>query len=420
MLYYAEGTFTVDGKTVRSSSRERLLELNEGQIAASPRGHAEFLLGPSATLWTATQSQIRFDDTRVESTVIALLAGSAMVEIKRSLEDSRIQVDMGTLNVEITREGLYRFDSASKTVRVYAGEALLPGPVKLIRGEESVDGVVRPFDRKDFDELHYWSAYRSFMLENDAGAFKHWGGDRFGEREHSSFGIKLPDTPGAARLKYQAASEAGLIYYLDGSAIVSGQSRVTRLPILLGRENFLRTEAGKAEVFLGVGTIARMSDHAFIRMVETQSSRPMMALDEGIALIEVANSVEGAPPRIRVGDSVTELLKPGLYRFDATARSLHVYAGESSTTLAGSVIRIKQAQGLNLRDASPLAKFNPKTQDPLYKWSADRSFALFLTPAAFMTQWEPAPRLGRYKHKVFGQRTDPRPQRRPRSLPRFE
>ncbi len=226
----------------------------------SPRGHAEILLGPNAVLWTGTRAQIRFDDTRVENTVIALLTGSAVIEIKKSLESSRVEVDLGAFNIEITREGVYRFDRDTQTVRVYGGELQLPGALKLMRGEESVDGVVRAFDRKQMDDLHYWSAYRSLSLESDAGAYRNWGGDRWGQREHSGFGVKFPEGTGAARLKSQVAPEAGLLYHVDGGAILGPerQSGPIRLPLLMGRDRFLRTQNGRAEIFLGIGVTLRM------------------------------------------------------------------------------------------------------------------------------------------------------------------
>ncbi len=424
LVYYAEGAFNVDGKQARATSRDRIIQLDEGQVANSMRGHAEILLGPNAVLWTGTLSEVRFDDTRVENTVIAVLDGSVMIEVKRA-QEGRIQVDLGTFNIQVTREGVYRFDRPSKTVRVYSGEAILPGPVKLARGEENVDGVTRPFDRKDLDELHYWSAYRSFVLESDAGSYKEWGGDRWGRREHAGFGVTLPDTPGAARIKYQAASEAGLLYFLDGSAVLGGQlpGSTIRLPIRLGRDRYLETQKGKAEVFLGVGVILRMGENSYLRILDTRSTNPAVALDEGTALIEVGNTEENAPPRIQIGGSVTELLKPGLYLFDAEAKALRIYGGEASTMLAGRTMHSKGGQSLDLQKPDAVTKFDTKTHDALFKWSADRSFTLFLTPAAFMTPWEPAPRQNHYKHKQFGDRVATRPGRgRPsssRSLPRL-
>lgn len=413
MVYYAEGDLRIDGKPVRSAGQGRLPQLQDGQRASSPRGHAELLLGPNAVLWTGTGAQVRFDDTRVEEATVTLIEGAAIIELSRSLEATRVRVHAGALDVELTREGIYRFDAAAQSVRVYDGELLLSG-LRVARGEERAGVTTRPFDRKDLDEFYYWSAYRSFMLEGDAGTYRNWGGGTWGEREHSGFGVKFPEAPGAARAKYLASSEAGLVYYLEGSATTAIQTRAsTRLPMPLGRENFVRTDSGRAEVFLGVGVIARFLDNTRLRMLDTRAASPVASIDEGTALIEVADSMEGTP-RIRVGDSETELLKPGLYAFDARSGTLRVFGGEATVTMSGVPFKVRDAQQLNLRQPAPPARFDTKTRDALYKWSGERSFALFTTPAAFMTEWNPTAKRGWYKHKQFGERLDTRPRNRPR------
>ena len=418
MVYYAEGTLAIDGKMVRAASRGRRPQLEDGQTISSPRGHAEVLIGPNAVLWTGTRAQIRFDDTRVEDTNISVLVGSAIIEVKRALVGSRLQVHIGALTAELTRDGLYRFEATPATVRVYAGEALLSGGARVGKGQGVVDGKVQSLDRKNVDEFHYWSAYRSFLLEGESGTYRKWGGSRLLEREHSGFGVIFPEIPGAARIKALTAGEAGLIYYLEGSALISGQTRATstRLPLLLGRDNFLRTEVAKAEIFLGVGVVAYLGENSRFNVVDALPSNPLVALDEGSVLIEVAETADGSRPRVRVGESVTELVRPGLYQFDARVGSLKIYGGESSTVLASATMDGKEAQMVNLRDPIPATKFDVTEKDALYKWASDQSFTLFMSPALFMTQWEPTARRNHYKHKQFGEREDSRP--RPRLRPR--
>lgn len=408
MVYSAEGELRIDGKQYRSAGPSRLPQIEDGQTVASPRGHAEVLLGPNAVVWTGTRAQVRFDDTRVEQATVTIIEGAAIIELTRTLEEGRVQVHAGTLDMDLTREGVYRIDAAAHSVRVYSGEVLMPGAVRLQRGEEWAAGTVRTFDRRDLDEFQYWAAYRSFQLENDAGAYRRWGGS-FGQREHSGFGVKFPDTPGAARAKYQIATQVGLVFFLEGSAVTGSQSRNsnTRLPLPLGRDNFLRTEAGKAEVMLGAGVVVRVAENTRLRIVDASALHPVAALDEGTALIEVADSAE-VPSHIRLGDSDTALLKPGLYSFDAKTGLLRVFGGEAATTLGGRVIRSRESQQVNLRQAAPLARFNAKTRDALFRWSAERSYALYASSAAFMTQWEQMVQPGQVRHKQFGERRDPR------------
>jgi len=406
LVYFADGPLQIDGQTFRSSARTRLPQLEDGQTVSSPQGHAEVWLGPDAVLWTDTQTTVRIDNTLVENAEVTVLQGSAIVELKDSLNGSVLKVRAGALQVELTREGLYRFDATTQTLRVYAGEVLLPGLLKVNRGEQTTNGVISAFDRKSFDEFHYWSAYRSFVSESEAGSYASWSSKGQPEREHPGFGVKFPSKSGSARVKYLAATEAGLIFNLQGGARLGTQTRPTtnRLPMLLGRDNHLRTENGRAEIFLGVGVVARLERNSVLRMLDTRPASPEVVLESGEALIEMADSHEGSGPRIRIGDSVTELLKPGLYQFDATTGLLVVYGGETSTVSASSTRRAKESQQVNLRTTTAPVKFDTKLRDPLFRWSADRSWTLFLGAAAFMTPWETTMLRGQFKHKQFGMR----------------
>lgn len=405
MVYYAEGQFQIDGNSVRSANR--LPQLEDSQVASSPRGHSEILLGPNAVLWTGTLAKVRFDNTTVESAEVTVLEGEAMIELTRSLTATPVRVRAGALEVDLTREGVYRFDASAAAMRIYAGEIPLSATLRAVRGQEVSGGGAKLFDRKNLDEFHYWCAYRSFMLESDAGKFRNWSSTSWTEREHSGFGVKFPQARGAARAKYLAASEAGLLYVLEGDAVTGTTARNNsgRLPLLLGQDNYLLTEIGKGEMFLGVGVVARIGENSQLRMVDSRPTRPVVALDRGTLMVEVAASVEGAPLRVQVGESITELLKPGLYEFNAVTASLLVFGGEAATTLAGSVMRTKESFTANLAQLAPPAKFNPKQlQGPLYRWAERRSFQLFRSSAAFMTPWESTQRPGLFKHKQFGNR----------------
>jgi PAS domain-containing protein len=372
LIYYAEGAITVDGQIVRASSIDRRPLLRDGQTVVSTRGHAEILLGPHAVLWTGTQAQVRFDNTTVEHAEISILTGTAMLEIRTALTDSQIVVHVGTEVLTLVKSGLYRLGAA---------------------GAAAVK-----------DEFHYWCAYRSFQLEVDAGRFEQWHGSEL--RKHAGFDVTFPPAPGAARVKYLAASEAGLVYFLQGGAAVGGQTRTsaTRLPMLIGAGNLIHTEVGKAELFLGVGIVARLAEHSRLRMLDSHAEHPVIVMEAGEVLIEVANSSEDTHLRVQLGESQTELQKPGLYRFDVATGALRIYGGESTTTLGSSTMRAKEGQRVALQAASPPAKFDVKQRDIFFQWTADRSFALYNSGAGFMTGWQPAPVRTRLKHKQYGER----------------
>jgi hypothetical protein len=371
-------------------------------------------MGPAATLWTAAGSLVRFDDTSPGEPAVTLQAGEVILEVHRPVAGTQFRVRTGEQVVEFGREGIYRFGPS--LVRVYAGEANVAG-TKLLRGQEWGAGAARTFNRKERDPFFYFAAYRSFQLESESGTFRLWHATDFTQREHSGFGIDFPQSSGSARVKYLAGGEAGLVYHLEGSAVTGGKSPVNtnRLPFRLGEENYLRTDVGKAEVFLGVGMVARMAEHTQLRMMDTQSLRPMIALDQGSAVIEVTKSSDGPHLRVRVGESITTLDKPGVYQFDAQEGSLRIYGGQANAMISDRGMTLREGQKVNLRQAGA-ANFNTQVRDALFQWSADRSFQLYLGSAAFMTGWEPMTEPGKVRHKIFGQRVDRRPQPRRRRL----
>jgi hypothetical protein len=410
MVYFAEGAFTVDGQTVRAA-RNRPPQIQPGQIAATQKGHVEILMGPDAVLWTGMGTQVRFDETSVADARVSLLAGSLMIEIKRVNAENRLRVQIGERAVEIRQVGVYRFDCMPERMRVLSGDLLLiEQSVKAIRGQEIVDGSVRTFDRRDTDELFYWSALRSLTLERDAGRPQRW--KRKGESDvtHAGFGVTFPFDLGAARVKYLASSEAGLVYAVDGNS--SSERR-----FWIGQNNAGGTRDGKAQIFLGVGIVTNLAENSTIRIIDARSWAPMIALEQGAVIVEVAESRESPVLGIRVGETITHLLSPGVYRLDAQSGTLSVYRGDSETTFNGGAIRARDGQRVNLKEPAPASLFDRREQDALFHWAADSSFGLYMSQAGFMTGWVADVIDGKAKHKVFGQRMDRRIRRTPRPLP---
>ncbi|MEI9815219.1 MAG: hypothetical protein WDO18_22360 [Acidobacteriota bacterium] len=408
MIYYAEGSvenISIDGIAIRNLSAAMLRQLNPGQVLSTPRGHAELLMGQDAALWTGNATQVRMDDTNPDGARVSLLAGSVMVELKNTRADRHLFIDLGNMTAELSHAGVYRFDRGSNTVRAYAGEATLQGPPgKVPSGRAASQGVLIPLDRGDLDELHFFAAYRSLALESEAGRFNHWHRDVSEGYKHSGFGLAFPLPTGAARVKYLAASEAGLVYYVEGniSAGTRANAASASLPFRLGR-NVIETINGRAEIFLGVGIVARLSDHTRLRLVDTKALSPVASLETGEAMIEVAKSSDDSRLTVRLGDSVTELRKPGLYRFNAADSTLRVYGGESSTRYGGAILRTTTAQRVELQAPSAAAKFDITSKDTFYRWVARRSLSLYASNAGFMTGWQPSVPAGRAKHKQFGE-----------------
>ncbi len=101
-----------------------------------------------------------------------------------------------------------------------------------------------------------------------------------------------------------------------------------------------------------------------------------MLLEDGSAIIEVAGMNKGAQLRIICGESITELKRDGLYRFDAandeTPARLRIYSGDAAVERAGIVMKVRSGQVVDLAGALEPAKFDLKQMDALHSWSAQR------------------------------------------------
>jgi len=332
-----------------------------------------------------------------------------MIEVKSIPVGNRIRVELGEAVLDLTRAGLYRFEAAAPRMRVYDGE-FMEGTLRARSGQEilfSEKITVSSFDRGRPDEFLYWAAWRSYQLAGEAGFDGASNWDYRGlyqeSRRHSGFGIEFPVNPGAARLQYLTASTPGLVYYLKGGAMLEGGRgpNQIRVPFRFAPEYSLATQTGdRAEIFLGVGVVGRLDENTTMRMLASAPLDATIRLSQGKALLEVSKAAQDTRIRVAVGESVTELLRPGLYEFDAGANVLQVYGGEASTMLGDRRSRVREGQMLTLMAAPAVKKFDVKQKDSLYEWGYERSLILARSNGVFMTQWE---RVGRLlRHPQFG------------------
>jgi hypothetical protein len=172
-LNFATGNVTLDSRRV--SLRGSLRQMRDGQTLRTGKGRVEILLAPGIAMRIGEDSSVRIDDTRLEDTQVRIENGSAYVEVVHQEKDARLRILVGESETELSRNGVYRFDSAPALLRVYGGEAsvLRRGTqlvakrgqeVNLEPGEATLEEL--EFDPKSADPLHGWAAQRSFALFN--------------------------------------------------------------------------------------------------------------------------------------------------------------------------------------------------------------------------------------------------------------
>ncbi len=411
LLYSVDGAVTLDGKRIRGISPNDYPMMDEGDVLDTGEGRAELLLGPEALLWVDHHTRIHFDDTRLENTLLVLEAGSVLVEVRSTKGDHHLQASAGGVTAGFPKDGVYRVEAGAPPLqtglRVYAGEAELSSGETLHSGERVAFGgtpdVVK-FDRKQFDDFYYWTAYRSFYLQAEGNAR---AGDwrRRGRQgvTNTDFGIKFPLNSSAAWLQYLTATRAGTLYYGEGDVVLKEPGDdlpSSRLPRPLKAGGLVSTRRGRAELLLGPGVTLRIVENSTVRLVDDHVDGPVVALQDGKTMIEVSKAGRDAGVRVQVGEFETELAKAGLYEFDGNG--LRVYGGEARTRVADELVKTKSEERLDWSAPEKAAKFDADDKDALFRWSALRSFALFRYGGDLMSDWDTRGFGNEARHPQFG------------------
>lgn len=203
----------------------------------------------------------------------------------------------------------------------------------------------------------------------------------------------MPLIPIRADAQKVMSIRAGLVEYLDGDVFLDG-ARLKLHPggfLQVNKGQTVHTERGRAEIMLGPGTFCRIGLNASLRLEEDAISNPLIALEKGSALIEVVEKIKDNILSIRVHESIVTIGKEGLYRIDVTDPDLRVYGGTASVSTQGKRYVVKKREAIRLERVSEPAGFDQGNQDMLHKWSAQRSFTLFVLKAGKSSQrhWVP-------------------------------
>ncbi len=176
----------------------------------------------------------------------------------------------------------------------------------------------------------------------------------------------------------------GTLNYVEGRASIEGRpissNSVGNTTLQTGQ--MLATANGKAEVLLTPGIFVRLGDNSTVQMVSPDLTHTEIRLDQGRANVEVDQIYPQNTILIDLKNGQTQLLKNGLYAFDANNSTVRVFNGQASVypgvDLQTNVkpIELKGDHQLVL-NGEPLKpqRFNKDeaTNDQLYRWSSLRS-----------------------------------------------
>jgi len=193
----------------------------------------------------------------------------------------------------------------------------------------------------------------------------------------------------SASAQWVVGAKAGLIDHLEGAAYLDGA------PVRVTPGNFpgikegqrLTTGNGKAEMLLNPDIFLRLGENASLAMENSPLTDAQVKIEHGSALVEVVEFVKGNRVRVLFGDTVTEFLKQGVYRFDADQGKLRILGGEAAVTAGGRTVKATRGSQLDLLHGLKSVKFDLKVQDSFHQWAGIRSANLFsANPWARRTQ----------------------------------
>jgi hypothetical protein len=175
----------------------------------------------------------------------------------------------------------------------------------------------------------------------------------------------------------------GTLNYVEGQASIEGRALSSKSvgTADLNAGQVLATANGKAEVLLTPGIFLRIGDDATLRMISPDLTHTEVRLEQGHADVEVDQIYPQNRILVDLPNGQTQLLKDGLYSFDAGTSTVRVFDGKAAAYPGkdlGSAVKPIEVKGehmlaLNGERAKP-QKFNKdQAEDDLYRWSSLRS-----------------------------------------------
>jgi hypothetical protein len=171
-VHYFEGDVSIDG-TKLVSQTGRFSDLKEQSTLQTAQGRAEILLTPGVLLRLGENTSIKMLDSRLMSTRVELLSGTAMmedVESGETVKDPPVTLVYKDFSAQPAKFGLFEMNSDPGQVKVFKGEARVTGngSTETVKDGNLINlGTTMAsakFDAKDGDDLYLWSRDRSAYL----------------------------------------------------------------------------------------------------------------------------------------------------------------------------------------------------------------------------------------------------------------
>ncbi len=192
-------------------------------------------------------------------------------------------------------------------------------------------------------------------------------------------------TPALFALDTQNAEPAnsavpGTLNYFQGSATIDGQflAKNSVGSAVVDPGQVIATTNGRAEVLLTPGVFLRLGHNSAVRMVSPDLANTIVNVEQGRASVEVDQLFKENDIHVVENNVPVQLLKTGLYEFNANNGQVLVFSGEAAVQKPnGRWETIKAHHELNVAEGATMkpANFDVAEYDQggLYRWSSLRS-----------------------------------------------
>jgi hypothetical protein len=171
----------------------------------------------------------------------------------------------------------------------------------------------------------------------------------------------------------------GTLNYVEGQVSMAGQTVGSKAigSAELQAGQLLTTGTGKAEVLLTPGVFLRVGNNSSVKLISSSITNTMVEVDRGHAMLEVDEIHPENDIRINADGATTQILKTGLYDFNADKDRLLVFDGKARVENGDGHANAKGGREVDFVSNAPLKphKFDKKAYEDgdLYRWSSLRS-----------------------------------------------
>jgi hypothetical protein len=170
----------------------------------------------------------------------------------------------------------------------------------------------------------------------------------------------------------------GTLNYVEGQASIGNEAVNEKSigTVELEPGQTLATQAGKVEVLLTPGVFFRVGDNSVAKMVSPNLTNTEVELLRGNATVEVTDIYPENSLRVVEDGKSTQLVKRGLYDFDADHQQVRVFDGQAEVQDGSKQVKIKGGREVDFNSEPVKArKFDKQTYEAsdLYRWSSLRS-----------------------------------------------